>query len=93
MDEVAALHDFLSGFTAMGYLMAALFFLRFWKGTRDRLFAIFALAFGILALQRFGLTVTGEASERGNPFYLLRLLAFVLILIAIVDKNRSRPER
>jgi len=77
----------------MGYLVAALFFLKFWRNRRDRLFAWFAAAFTILACQRLALGVLNPQNanhfEEDHPgFYVIRLCAFVLILIAIMDKNR-----
>jgi hypothetical protein len=77
-----------SGALVASYLMAALFFLRFWTTSRDRLFALFAAAFGVLALQRLALALTRATMEDQTVFYLLRLAAFVIIIIAIVDKNR-----
>lgn len=80
---------FVSGAIMMGYLVAGLFFFRFWRETRDRLFGIFGAAFWLLALQRFVLTL-GERNDTADiPIYALRLLAFVLILYAIWDKNRG----
>lgn len=70
-----------------GYTVVALFFLRFWVSSRDRLFALFAAAFSILAVQRVALALTKTAIEDQSPLYLLRLLAFVIIIWAIVDKN------
>jgi amino acid transporter len=85
------LKSLVSGAMVMGYLVAGLFFLRFWRDTRDRLFAIFAGAFWLLALQRALLTVSARADggEGSVWLYGLRLLAFLLILAAIIDKNRS----
>jgi hypothetical protein len=78
-----------SGMLVMGYFVVGLFFLRFWRETRDRLFGIFAAAFWLLAVQRFLLVVL-ELTPRDDVWlYGLRLLAFVLILTAIVDKNRA----
>lgn len=85
-----ALKALVSGAMVMGYLAAGLFFLRFWRDTRDRLFAIFAVAFWLLAVQRAVLSiVVHQGHEGGVWIYVLRLLAFLLILVAIVDKNRS----
>ena len=42
--------DFLSGAITLGFLVAALFFLRFWRRTRDNLFLAFAAAFALLGL-------------------------------------------
>lgn len=78
----------VSGALFMGYLVAGLFFLRFWSTSRDRLFAMFAFAFTLLAVQRIAITLTREAMEDQTIFYLLRLAAYVVIIIAIVDKNR-----
>ncbi len=81
----------ISGAIAMGYAVIGLFFLRFWRETRDRLFAAFAVAFWVLGLQRVLLSLAAGAEEESRAaFYLLRLGAFALILIAILDKNRAR---
>lgn len=85
----------LGGMLVAGYLMAALFFLRFWRDSRDRLFAMFAAAFVLLALQRLLLALDLSVMEDAVWSYVIRLLAFLLILFAIVDKNRgpARPRR
>jgi peptidoglycan/LPS O-acetylase OafA/YrhL len=79
--------EFLSGAVTFGYLVAALFFARFWKKTGDRLFVAFAIAFVLLALNQALAQWLGAADERVGYTYLLRVLGFVLILAAIVDKN------
>jgi hypothetical protein len=84
-----ALSSLTSGVLVMGYLIVGLFFLRFWHETRDRLFGIFAAAFWLLAVQRFLLVLLENTPRDDVWLYALRLLAFVLILIAIVDKNRA----
>lgn len=80
--------DILSGTLIALDLVAGLFFLRFWRTSRDRLFVMFAAAFWILAVQRVLLAVTRQVFEDQAAFYLLRLLAFLIIIVAIVDKNR-----
>ena len=81
----------VSGMLLAGYATVALFFVKFWRRTSDRLFGFFAAAFALLALQRFGLSLSAElVGEGGEWMYVLRLLAFVLILYAIWDKNRVR---
>lgn len=87
-----ALHELLSGALAMGYLVAAIFFLRFWRQTRDRLFGIFAVAFLMLAGQRVALSLVdpARADESVTHLYVVRLAAFLCILGAIVDRNRRR---
>lgn len=84
-----ALNAVFSGVLLMGYATAGLFFLRFWRETRDRLFGIFAGAFFLLAFQRLALAVIPEPEQDPVLLYTIRLLAFVLILWAIVDKNRA----
>jgi len=78
---------FLAGATAMGFALAALFFLRFWRDTRDGLFLSFALSFLLLALVQALLTLADIPIEERSWVYLLRLLAYLLILVAIVRKN------
>jgi hypothetical protein len=77
---------FIAGMLLMGYLTAALFFVRFWTRTRDQLFLSFAVAFMILAVQRVILSTYVVYTE---PVWVygLRLLAFVIFLLAIVGKN------
>ncbi len=84
-----AVAQLISGAILMGYGVAGLFFLRFWRETRDRLFLIFAVAFWILGVQRLALVLTQDMLETQTGLYLIRLFAFVLILGAIVDKNRG----
>ncbi len=78
----------ISGMLMMAYAIVSVFFLRFWRDTKDRLFLLFAVAFVLLSVQRLGLSfmVTGTVNE--TWWYLLRVTAFLLILFAIVDKNR-----
>jgi uncharacterized membrane protein len=66
----------------------ATFFLRFWMSARERLFAFLSAAFGLLGLHWLSLAVVHwDTGTRHEP-YLLRLLAFLLILCGIIDKNR-----
>ena len=84
--------SFISGAIAMGYIVGGIFFLRFWRDTRDRLFAWFGAAFFLLALQRIALECTRDVSERATLWYFVRLLAFLIIIYAIVDKNRPQKK-
>jgi peptidoglycan/LPS O-acetylase OafA/YrhL len=81
---------FLSGAVTMGFVIAAVFFLRFWRRTRDRFFIAFAIAFVLLALNQALAQWLGAADERVMYTYLLRVLGFVIILAAIIDKNTGR---
>ena len=75
----------LSGILTMGYVVVSLFFLKFWRESHDRLFGLFALSFGLLAVQQALLPFV-HAKE---VLYAVRLLAFLLIVWAIVQKNRG----
>lgn len=82
----------LSGAIIMAAMTIALFFLRFWRQTRDRFFLYFALAFVLEAAQRL-LSASYPFSNPDVPvYYLLRLAAYGLILVAILGKNRRPPE-
>jgi hypothetical protein len=83
-----------SVFAAMGGALAALsfviglFFWQYWRTSGDRLFVFFAAAFWLMGTSWGSLVALSPASE-GRPYlYLLRLAAFILIAVAIVDKNR-----
>ena len=83
---------FLSGLICMGYIVASLFFARFWRRTGDDFFAAFAAAFLLLALNTALVVVLDLPREEVGWIYLLRLAAFTLIILAIVRKNwRSNP--
>jgi len=85
--------DFLGGAITLAYVIAGVFFLRFWRKTRDRLFLAFALAFLLLAVNGVVVTLLGAADERTGYFYILRIVGFLLILGAIISKNVSSPAR
>lgn len=86
--DVAPLNVFLLGAVVLACALAALFFLRFWRNTADRLFAGFAVAFALLAIHWTLVALTAPRGEHRPLFYLVRLAAFVTVLLAIVDKNR-----
>lgn len=80
----------MQGAISMGYLVVAMFFVAFWRETRDRFFAFFASGFALLAVHRtiFALTYTDAAWT--NISFTLRLLGYLIILGAIIDR-RARP--
>lgn len=80
---------FLAGAVVMGFWLAGLFFLRFWKKTHDELFLAFTLAFWLLGLGQALLTFSNVPVEERSGLYLIRLAAFMLILGAIWRKNRQ----
>ena len=86
------MNDMLVGAIAVASFVIGLFFLRFWKTTGDRFFALFALAFWIEGADRVALQAW-PAPEGDTPLaYLPRLLAYLLIIAAVVGKNRSRTD-
>ena len=82
------LYSFLSGAVAMGFLVASLFFARFWRTTRDGLFLAFAIAFSLFGIHQALLVIVQIPVEERSPLYLLRLAAFSLIIFSIVQKSR-----
>lgn len=83
--------DFLRGATAMGHAIAGLFFLRFYTRTGDRLFIMFCASFFLLAAIRLGTIIVADPTEH-RYLHWVRFLAYLLILVAIVDKNLPRRE-
>jgi hypothetical protein len=83
------MNQFLYGALAMGAWVAGLFFIQFWRSSRERIFGFFATAFWILAVNWIALAVAAPERETRHYFYLIRLLAFVLIILGILDKNRK----
>jgi hypothetical protein len=86
--------NFVSGAISMGYLILGVFFLKFWRRTRDSFFVLFAFAFWLLAVNQAAFAGFGNAGPGEGWIYLFRLGAFLLIIIAIVRKNmRITPPR
>lgn len=84
------LYDFLSGADALGFLVCALFFLRFWRRTSDGLFLSFALAFLLLGTGQTVIALGNIPTEERGSLYLIRLAAFLLILVGIYRTNRRQ---
>lgn len=85
--------EFLTGANATCAIVAGLFFFRFWRQTADRLFASFAFAFWLLGAHWALLAITAPDQELRPLLYGIRLVAFLLILGAIIEKNRSPKRR
>ena len=82
------MYDFMSGMVTAGYLVAALFFFRFWRRTRDSLFVNFSIAFVLFASGQF-VSVWFGPHDDDTWIFVPRLVGFVLLLVAIVRKNFS----
>lgn len=87
------IYEILSGALMMACFVVGLFFLRFWKKSHDRLFFMFGIAFFLLAVERLVLGYVGVKNELGPSVYLIRLSAFIMILMAIIHKNRGSSEK
>ena len=85
MDQV------LSGAVVMGFAVAGLLFLSYWRRTRQKLFLTFAASFFLLMVNYGWLAVTEIPEEERSPLFLVRLLAFGLIIVAIFQSNRDEP--
>lgn len=83
---------FLNGMIVTGYLVVSVYFFKFWRKVSDPFFLYFALAFIVLAGQRVSLEFASWENEHDTAVYMLRLAAFLLILFAIVDKNRRAKQ-
>jgi hypothetical protein len=83
-------NELLIGGISTASFVAGIFFLRFWRVSRDRFFLLFATAFWLEGAHRIAIYHWAGADEASPLYYLIRLVAYGLIIIAIVDKNRRR---
>lgn len=81
---------FLLGLIVLSGFVAAAFFFKFWRQTRDRLFLAFGAAFLIEAINRASILSLDDPAAGSSLVYSVRLLSYLLILAAIADKNRKR---
>jgi hypothetical protein len=85
--------NYLSGMITAGFLIAGLFFAKFWTRSRDHLFAAFAAAFWMLALNQLLLQISGLTAEERGWTFVLRFAAFTLLAVGIIYKNAARRSR
>jgi hypothetical protein len=83
--------DLADGALTMGYLVSSLFFLKFWRRIGDRLFLVFAAAFAVLAVNQAAPIVLHVPDDSRAAFYVLRLLAFGLIIWGLLRNHMRRP--
>jgi hypothetical protein len=93
MGAKVAMRSFLWGALTVQTAIAALFFVRYWRVSGDRFFGYFALAFAFMTMNWIVLSVIEPQLEVTHYAYLLRLAAFILIIVGIVDKNRRNTSR
>jgi hypothetical protein len=78
----------------MAAVTVSIFFLHYWRISRDRFFAFFSAAFAAMAINWIWLAISDDSREQHYASYLVRLLAFLIIIVGIIDKNRrSDPRR
>lgn len=87
---MSSLEGLIAGGLTAGFLVLAAFFLRFWGRTRDRLFLAFSAAFALMALNQALPVVLRIPQEDRGGIYLIRLAAFLLIIVAVAGKNLRR---
>ena len=86
------IEGFLIGTIATASMVSGLFFLKFWKSTRDSFFLAFGASFLIEAANRTAVLFLENPSE-GHPWiYAVRLLSVLLILAAILKKNYGKKD-
>jgi hypothetical protein len=83
-------HVFLSGALTATCFVATLFFARYWATSRDRFYLFFAAAFAMMGVNWTAVATISPTEETRHYFYVVRLVAFLLLLVAIVEKNRRR---
>ncbi len=89
---------FFSGIAATAFLTAGVYFLRIWRVSHDPFFLKFGVACWLITLERVVLVKLQDEQyslqaivvESHSWVYLIRLLAFALILFAIIDRNRKK---
>lgn len=84
---------FSSGLITMGFLVITLFFFKFWRRTGELLFLAFAVSFSLLALNQALTTLIDVARDERSYVYLLRLMAFLIIIAAVIHKNSTFSQR
>ena len=85
--------ELLSGALVFAYFVAGVHFVRFWRKTADRFFLYFAIAFELFAINRLLVSLHDVANDAAGYEDLLRVLGFLLILAAIIQKNSTKPAR
>lgn len=87
------IEQFLSGAVVMAFAIACLLFLKYYRRTHEKLFLIFAASFLLLSINYAWLALTQIPVEERSPLFLVRLLAFSLIIVAIFHSNRDKPSQ
>jgi uncharacterized membrane protein HdeD (DUF308 family) len=86
-------HQMLLGALAMGTFILGVIFLRYWRDGGDRFFLFLALSFFLQGVNRVALALSASPHEGSPAHYIVRLLAYLLIIVAVIDKNRAPASR
>src|SRR5688572_14700830 len=86
------MNQFLWGVIAALSLVAAIFFWKYWRRTHDGLFLGLSVGFGLLMAHWSALAVVNPSDDTRHYLYIVRFLAFVVMIAGVVAKNRS-PRR
>jgi len=78
---------FLTGVIFSLYMVATVFFVKFWTRTGDRLFLAFAVAFVMEGFNRLQFLSVNHPEDGSPGIYIVRILAFSLIAAAVIAKN------
>lgn len=70
----------------------SVFFLKFWRTTRDQIFLAFALVFAMEGATRLLALLVVLPSDRRPFIYLLRLCGYLVLIVSIFVKNRPPPK-
>lgn len=89
MKDPLIIHAFMTGAIGMGFAAISLLFVDFWKRSSIRLFGAFAFAFALMAVERIVLVLVNVENEFASYVYLIRLTAFIVIILGIIDHNRT----
>lgn len=90
---MSSIEGLVAGGLAAVFLVVAGFFIRFWERTKDRLFLAFSAAFALLALNQALPVILSIPQEERGGLYLIRLAAFLLIIVAVAAKNLQGRSR
>jgi len=84
---------FLLGAIFIESVAAGLFFIRFWRSTRDILFLAFSVFFLVEALDRFTLLFSDRPNEGSLGMRLFRLAALIFLVAVIAHRNYASRSR
>ena len=84
------MNEMLIGAIAACCFVIGLFFLRFWRTTRDSFFLFFALSFLLEGANRVSLVLLFDLYEASPSYYLVKVSSYSFIIVAILVKNKRQ---